>query len=92
MTDDDDALRTEHVHCASCPHYWCPKMLIEKLSAQQVHIPQGTEMLEARTRDAFGYLLAILHEHRPVGSDGKHGATGGHPNLCTPTCGCETDD
>lgn len=79
-----------HSHCASCPHYWCPKMLLEKLGAQLVHIPATPgSNLEARTRDAFGYLAAILHEHRPVGSDGKHGATGGHPSLCTPTCGCD---
>ena len=81
----------KHVNCGSCPHYWAPKTMIEKLCAQEVHIPSTPDSsLEARTRDAFGYLIGILHEHRPVGSDGKHHASGAHGDLHTPTCGCDS--
>ena len=72
-----------HVHCAICPHYWCPKMLAEKLNAQYVHIPNTGDVLEDRTRAAFSELLTLLARHRPVGPDGKHN------NLHTATCGCE---
>lgn len=68
-------------------HEWSPKSLREKLCIQQTHIPPG--YLEKVTRAYFGELIRILDLHRPLGNDGKHGATGGHGNLCTPTCGCE---
>lgn len=72
-----------HVNCASCPHYWCPKMLREKLCAQSTHIPVTGTVLEQRTREAFAALIEVLDKHRPLGSDGKHGA------RHTRTCGCD---
>lgn len=75
---------TGHTHCASCPHEWCPKMLREKLCAQQTHIPAGE--LEKVTRAYIGELIRILDLHRPLGPDGKHG------DRHTDTCGCHEDD
>ncbi|MDH6282852.1 hypothetical protein [Prescottella agglutinans] len=56
---------------------WCPKMLIENLCAQQALAP------DQLTRNEMQYLIDVLREHRPIGSDGKHG------NRHTPTCGCD---
>ena len=64
-------------------HEWSPKSLREKLCIQQTFAP------DAFTREEIGRLIRILDLHRPLGNDGKHGATGGHPDLHTPTCGCE---
>lgn len=61
----------------SNPTAWHPKGLIEHLCNQQAHAPDN------RTRRAVQHLIDVLHEHRPVGSNGKHGS------LHTPTCGCE---
>lgn len=61
----------------SYPNYWSPKGLIERLNSQYVHAPDW------RTRGLMEMLIERLHEHRPIGSNGKHG------NLHTPTCGCE---
>lgn len=56
---------------------WCPKSLREKLCTQVTFAPDD------RTREAIGALVAILDEHRPLWSDGKHA------DLHTATCGCE---
>lgn len=65
------------------PVDWCPKWLRECLCAQQTSSP------DEFTREEIGRLIRLLDLHRPVGSDGKHGATGGHGDLHTPTCGCD---
>jgi hypothetical protein len=70
-------------------YYWSPKSMREKLCIQQTHIPKTEDQLEERTRAAFAELIRVLDIHRPLGNDGKHGASGGHPDLHTPTCGCE---
>jgi hypothetical protein len=59
------------------PNYWCPKVLIELLSKQQMYAP------DYATGHLIALLLATLALHRPTASDGKHG------DLHTPTCGCE---
>jgi hypothetical protein len=35
-------------------------------------------------KDLYSNLIAQLDEHRPLGSNGKHG----YGALCTATCGC----
>lgn len=58
---------------------WRPKVLLEALCAQAVYAP------DRPTREAIKHLVELLHLHRPVGIDGKHG------DLHTPTCGCEEE-
>jgi hypothetical protein len=65
------------------PVDWCPKWLRECLCAQQTNAP------DEFTRDEIGRLIRLLDLHRPLGNDGKHGATGAHGDLHTPTCGCD---
>jgi hypothetical protein len=59
------------------PSHWHPKGLCEYLCNQQTFAPDD------RTREAMQDLINLLNEHRPVGSNGKHG------DLHTATCGCE---
>ncbi len=59
------------------PTKWCPKLLTEYLCSQLPYVP------DTPTREAIEHLIGVLHSHRPVGSNGKHG------DLHTPTCGCD---
>lgn len=56
---------------------WVPKGLIEHLCRQQTFAP------DSDTSDAMQALINVLHDHRPIGNDGKHG------ERHTDTCGCE---
>lgn len=58
------------------PEHLHPKGLLEHLNSQAVHAPDW------ETRDAMVALARVLNQHRPTGSNGKHG------DLHTPTCGC----
>jgi hypothetical protein len=62
---------------ADGPACWCPKYLREALCKQSTFAP------DEPTREAIGVLIRVLDQHRPLGSDGKHG------NRHTRTCGCE---
>lgn len=81
LPSQEDAIAVNRVpfeqHVEPHPGRWCPKMLTEKLCAQQVLAPDDF------TRHEIGRLINVLALHRPTGSNGKHG------NLHTPTCGCE---
>lgn len=61
----------------SYPDSWHPKGLIEHLNSQLYHAPDW------QTRGLMQMLVDRLHEHRPIGPDGKHG------DRHTDTCGCD---
>lgn len=63
----------------SYPNTWHPKGLIEHLCNQHAYAP------DEAARQVMQRLINLLHEHRPVGSNGKHA------DLHTATCGCDDE-
>ena len=59
------------------PNRWCPKGLREHLCQQQTYSPDDY------TRKVLTVGIDVLDQHRPLGTDGKHG------DLHTATCGCD---
>lgn len=69
-----------------------PKMVREHLCLAQAalatRIRSGLDVDRARRAiDQIQTLIDRVDEHRPVGSNGKHGI-----GRCTGTCGCEDGD
>lgn len=61
------------------PNEWKPKGLIEHLCNQQTFAP------DPYTRRILQLAIDLLHQHRPVGPDGKHN------DRHTDTCGCDRE-
>lgn len=60
-----------------------PKMLRETLCVAQTHVGLSGDNRAREHVERIQQLIDQLDEHRPLGSDGKHG------DRHTLTCGCE---